>query len=125
MVRDLDFPIEIIAHPIVRESSGLAMSSRNTYLKDEDQDAALSLSRGIANAKELAADRSATVEKIKQSVQQDIEKHQACEVEYIEIVNATSLAVCDNIDSESVILLAVKINNSIRLIDNSFLLASS
>lgn len=122
MVRDLDFPIEIIGHPIVREASGLAMSSRNTYLKDEDQEAALSLSHGIAHAQELAVNGSPAVEKIKDSVRQFIEKHRECEVDYIEIVNAASLAACDTIDSDSVILLAVKINNYIRLIDNSFLL---
>lgn len=122
MVRDLDFPIEIIGHPIVREASGLAMSSRNTYLKDEDKEAGLSLSRGIAYARELAADHSTTVKEIKNSVRQLIEKHRECEVDYIEIVNAISLTACDAIDADSVILLAVKINNYIRLIDNSLLL---
>lgn len=121
MVRDLDFPIEIIGHPIVREASGLAMSSRNTYLKDEDKEAALSLSRGITYARELAAN-STPVKEIKQRVRQFIEKHRECDVDYIEIVNAISLTACDTIDSDSVILLAVKINNYIRLIDNSLLL---
>ena len=125
MVRDLDFPIEIIGQPIIREASGLAMSSRNSYLKDEDQEAALSLSRGIAHAKELAENSSIPVEKIKISVRRFIEKHRECEVDYIEIVNATSLKACDSINSESIILIAVKINNYIRLIDNSTLLPSS
>lgn len=125
MVRDLDFPIEIIAHPIVREASGLAMSSRNSYLKDKDHEAALSLSRGIAHAKELAENPSISVEKIKDSVRKFIDKHRECEVDYIEIVNASSLRACHSINSESIILIAVKINSYIRLIDNSTLLTSS
>lgn len=125
MVRDLDFPIEVIAHPIIREASGLAMSSRNSYLKVEDREAALSLSRGIAHAKELAGNPSIPVEKIKNCVRKFIEKHRECEVDYIEIVNTTSLQACDSINSESIILIAVKINNYIRLIDNSTLLPSS
>lgn len=122
MVCDLDFPIEIIGHPIAREKNGLAMSSRNTYLQEDEMDAALSLSAGIAQAKSLAASQSSAPAEITKRVCQLIEKHPQCEVDYVEIVNGSSLEACESIDPESIILLAVKINKRIRLIDNSTLL---
>ena len=122
MTSDLDFPIKIIGHPIVREKSGLAMSSRNTFLKKEEMAAALSLSQGINKAKELAANPSSTSITIKENVRDLIEQHAECTIDYVEIVNALSLEAMDRIDPESIILLAVKINKRIRLIDNSPLL---
>jgi len=121
MVNDLDFPIEIIGHPIVREASGLAMSSRNTYLKEDEMEAALSLSMSITHAKELATGNRDAVTVIR-SVEKQITRHKECKIDYIEIVNGITLKRCTEIDFESQILLAVKINNRIRLIDNSQLL---
>lgn len=123
MVIDLDFPIDIVGHPIVREASGLAMSSRNTYLQPDEMEAALSLSQSILYAKELARDNR-EVDDIIKAVEQKITRHKECSIDYIEIVNCTNLASCTVIDSESQILLAVKINNRIRLIDNSQLLGN-
>ena len=123
MVIDLDFPIDIIGHPIVREASGLAMSSRNTYLQKNEIAAALSLSQSIAIARELARE-NVDISKIIQAVEQQVTKHKECSIDYIEIVNCQSLSSCSVIDSESQILLAVKINNRIRLIDNSQLLGN-
>ena len=123
MVIDLDFPIDIIGHPIVREASGLAMSSRNTYLQENEMEAALSLSQSITHARELARE-NVDVNGILQAVEQQVTKHKECSIDYIEIVNCQSLSSCAVIDSESQILLAVKINNRIRLIDNSQLLGN-
>ena len=123
MVQDLDFPIEIIGHPIVREASGLAMSSRNTYLREEEMDAALSLSQGVAMATEMARKEEHSAVII-QSVKELITKHPECSIDYIEIVNGSSLLSCDTVDAESQILLAVKINDRIRLLDNSQLLGN-
>jgi pantoate--beta-alanine ligase len=122
MVRDLDFPIEIIGHPIVREKNGLAMSSRNTYLQENEMSAALSLSQSIAAAKQLAeqdGEGKVTVKQVKDLVRNTISVHAACEVDYIEIVNNTTLQSCTRLSEESILVLAVKINNRIRLIDNS------
>ncbi len=123
MVTDLDFPIEIVAHPIVREESGLAMSSRNTYLKDDEMAAALSLSQGIALAKNLVqGDRNVTSKQVKDEVCQNIIRHRECEIDYVEIVDKSTLRSCTHITVDSVLLLAVKINKRIRLIDNSSIL---
>ncbi|MEN8199337.1 MAG: pantoate--beta-alanine ligase [Thermodesulfobacteriota bacterium] len=122
MVRDLDFPVQIIGHPTVREANGLAMSSRNSYLKQDELHAALSLSQGIQLAREMAAhDSSVSAAAVKESVSALILTHPQCTIDYIEIVDQTSLENCDILDSESRLVLAVKINRRVRLIDNALL----
>lgn len=123
MVRDLDFPIEIIGHPIVREQSGLAMSSRNSYLKEDEMDAAHSLSKAIVHVKNLLKlDRSHSPEQVKEEATRIIVSHPQCSIDYVEIVDRTSLQPCDRISLESMLVLAVQINQRIRLIDNSLLI---
>ncbi len=123
MVRDLDFPIEIIGHPIVREESGLAMSSRNTYLKEDEMDAALSLSKSMAHARVLVEKKESIFpDKIKEEVRGIILQHPQCVIDYVEIVDQTSLHSCEQVTAESVLVLAVKINQRVRLIDNSTLI---
>jgi pantoate--beta-alanine ligase len=120
LVRDLDFPIEIVGHPIVREKNGLAMSSRNSYLKKNEMAAALSLSQGIASARKLAREKeNVSVQEIRKNVAGVILSHQECEIDYIEVVDKTTLQSCMNITPDSVLVLAVKINKRIRLLDNS------
>ncbi len=101
MVQDLDFPIEIIGHPIVREKNGLAMSSRNTYLHSDEMNAALSLSQSIGAAqKAIKSDDSlmVTVEGLKELVRKVITEHPACEVDYIEIVDKNTLDFCTHFE---------------------------
>ncbi len=127
MVRDLDFPIKILGHPIVREKSGLAMSSRNSYLEKGEMDAALSLFRSIQKAREFVSKRSAEdvdAAQIKSLVHNVINFHRECEIDYIKVVNDTTLEDCHKITKNSLLVLAVKINNRIRLIDNSILKGS-
>lgn len=127
MVRDFDFPIEIIGHPIVREENGMAMSSRNTYLKADEIDAALSLSQSINDAKEAIQQNSgqrSSVEHIKDLVNKTIIAHHECSVDYIEIVHKSTLKPSLQVDDDSILVLAVKINDRIRLIDNSILIGS-
>ncbi len=122
MVKDLDFPIEIIGHPIVREANGLAMSSRNSYLREEEITAALSLSKSIGHARSLvAADPAVSVAHIITAVKELIHRHRECSVDYVEIVDRLSLAPCSSITADSVLVLAVKINQRVRLLDNSLL----
>ncbi len=125
MVKDLDFPIEIVGHPIIREKNGLAMSSRNTYLKEDEMAAALSLSQGITRARELAGQvGTVTARQIKDAVTGVISRHPLCAIDYVELVDKTSLLACESVNSNSRLLIAVKINNRIRLIDNSTLMES-
>lgn len=125
MVKDLDFPIEIIGHTIVREQSGLAMSSRNTYLKEDEMNAAHSLSEAIAHARHLVAqNENLSPKRIKEEVAEKIVSHPQCTIDYVDIVDRFSLQPCEQINSESVLVLAVKINQRIRLIDNSILVGN-
>ncbi len=123
MVQDLDFPVTIAGHPIIREESGLAMSSRNTYLKEDEMAAALSLSQGIALAKKMVSEkgRAVTAAQIVGGIRELILSHPQCAIDYVEIVNKRSLLACDHVNSDSRLLIAVKINKRIRLIDNSTL----
>jgi len=125
MVRDLDFPIEIIGHAIVREQSGLAMSSRNTYLKEDEMEAAHSLAKAIVQAQHLVGqNKNLSPDQIKEEVTGIILSYPQCTIDYVEILDRSSLQPCERISSESVLVLAVKINQRIRLIDNSTLVGN-
>ena len=127
MVRDFDFPVEIIGHPIVREKNGLAMSSRNTYLKAGEMDAALSLSQSITVARDAvskSSEKKASIEQIRNLVSSTILAHEECSIDYIEIVHKTTLEPSSEVTEESILILAVKINGRVRLIDNSILIGS-
>ncbi|AGF79463.1 pantothenate synthetase [Desulfocapsa sulfexigens DSM 10523] len=127
MVADLDFPIDIIGHPIVREKNGLAMSSRNTYLQKDEIPAALSLSLSITAVKNAIKNNSGqtiTPADLKDIACQIVTEHPECEIDYIEIVDKTTLQVCTHLSEQSLLVMAVKINKRIRLIDNSLLMES-
>ena len=117
MVKDLNMDIQIIGVPTVREQDGLAMSSRNTYLSADERMSALSLSRGLARARELfqQGERSALV--LIATVRQIIEKEKCAAVEYVKVCDIETLQDIDVISQSAVMALAVKIGKA-RLIDN-------
>jgi len=124
MVRDLDVPVEIVAHPTVREESGLAMSSRNSYLLENEMDQALCLYRAIFFAREkvkAAAFPLAAVD-LCEEISGNIEQTPGCVVDYVEIVDEDSLERCETVNKNSRLILAVKVNNKVRLIDNAGLI---
>ena len=117
MVIDLNMDLEIIGMPIVREAEGLAMSSRNVYLKMEERQAALSLSHSLKLAKEMYDRGERDVTAILEKVRKYIEGHPYTNIDYIKICDTTTLKDVGRIERESVLALAVKINKT-RLIDN-------
>lgn len=122
MVRDLNIPVQVIGSPIVREPDGLAMSSRNKYLVGDQRQTALCLSRAIARAKELVRDKQEPVlvaDVVAEA--KSIITSSGAELEYVEIVDRTTLAMQKQVNSESVITVAAKIGGRVRLIDNSAL----
>jgi pantoate--beta-alanine ligase len=127
MAGDLNFNIEIYGHPIVRETDGLAMSSRNSYLTKEERRNALCLYISILHAKELVAKSPAklTVRQLIDEVAQIITTTPGCTVDYIEVVDKDSLLPLEFVENNSLLALAVKINNRVRLIDNSLLASDS
>ncbi len=121
MVRDLDVPVNIVSHPIVREASGLAMSSRNSYLREDEKDKALCLHRAILFAQEKvkAAVQTPSVAALCREIEGNISRVSGCVVDYVEIVDADSLERCETVSANSRLILAVKVNERVRLIDNA------
>jgi pantoate--beta-alanine ligase len=117
MVRDLNFPIEIIGVPTVREADGLALSSRNQYLNTDGRDAAPVLHQAMLRVKELVADGENSVTKLIDAASEVIESAKDARVDYISIVDRENLQPLETLRPNSLIALAVFIGKT-RLIDN-------
>ncbi len=117
MARELDFDLEIISCPIVREKDGLAMSSRNTYLSATERQDALALSRALEHVKVLIANGETQVAVLVQEMRGIIEKSPSAQIDYIQIVDAKTLEGIQILNSDFLVALAVKIGKT-RLIDN-------
>ncbi len=117
MVRELNFPLEIIRVPIVREADGLAMSSRNVYLAPEARQQALVLNRALSEAEEAIRNGERDAVRVKKRMREIIESSPQAQIDYVEIYDAYDLADVQTIDRKSLMALAVKFGNT-RLIDN-------
>lgn len=117
MVADLNFDIEIIGCPIVREEDGLAKSSRNTYLSEEERKASLVLNRSLLKAKSALKEGIKDSGKLVQIISQELNKEPLAKIDYIEIVDSTSLKPVKNIDGPVLVAIAIYIGKT-RLIDN-------
>ena len=119
MVRDLNFPLEIVVAPIVREPDGLAKSSRNVYLSAEERQNALGLSRTLALAADEVANGPCKVETLHPKMVALLEKH-ALRVDYVELMDPETLQPVETVSHGTVALLAVFCGKT-RLIDNRIL----
>jgi len=117
MVRDLNFDIQIIGVPIMREADGLAMSSRNNYLSHEQRKSALSLKKSFDMANKMFSHGEKSSAKIKKSVEKLILSHPHTEIDYIKICHPVTLDEIESVDGESLLALAAKVGKT-RLIDN-------
>nr|WP_320009823.1 pantoate--beta-alanine ligase [uncultured Desulfobulbus sp.] len=122
MVVDLNIPVEIVGHPIVREADGLAMSSRNAYLDPANRQAALSLSTGLAKVREMAAGGERSVAVCATLLKEYIHSFQGTAIDYASFVHADTLESVESIDEKTVLALAVHIDGKVRLIDNGYVL---
>ncbi len=120
MVRDLNFDIEIIGRPIVREPDGLAMSSRNTYLSPEERKSALSLSRSLKIAQDMVAAGETSSAKIIEMVRKEISNEPYTKIDYVQICHPETLVNVDDISDGAFLALAVWVGKT-RLIDNCML----
>ena len=120
MVRDLNWDIEIVAHPIVREHDGLAMSSRNTYLSSEERTKSRCLHKAIQHARTRFAEGITDAGRLKSEIQAFISGTPGVTIDYISLVDKDTLADKEIVDSQSVLALAVRVGGT-RLIDNSFM----
>ncbi len=117
MVADLDLGLEVVAVPTVRESDGLAVSSRNTYLSPEERKAATVLWRSLSAARDRWAKGEARARTLKRVITSTIEKEPLARLDYISVADSNSLEELDTIDRPTLVSLAVWIGKT-RLIDN-------
>ena len=117
MVRDLNFGIEIVGCPIIREEDGLAKSSRNTYLNEKERQAALVLSRSLKEGKALMDAGEKDTSKIRKVITDMIEKEPLAKIDYVEVVDWNTLESVDKVDGPVLTAIAVYIGKT-RLIDN-------
>lgn len=120
MVRDLNFDIEIIGCPIIREDDGLAKSSRNTYLNTEERKAALVLSKSLTKARELIDAGERNVNTVRSCIQDTIAAEPLAKADYVEIVNFDTIKPIEKIEGNILVAIAVYIGKT-RLIDNFIL----
>lgn len=116
VVADLDIPIEIIPCPIVREDDGLALSSRNTYLSEEERKAALCLSKAIFKGEDLAKSGS-SVSEVLSKMKEIISSEKLARIDYISAVDLTTMEDAKDFDGDRLVAIAVFIGKT-RLIDN-------
>ena len=117
MVRDMNFDLEIVVAPIVREPSGLARSSRNAYLSDAERESALALSRALQKLKKLAAEGPRPWKALQRETWIALDRA-GLRTDYVEAVNADTLAPVRKLDKGVVVLLAAYAGKT-RLIDNA------
>ncbi len=117
MVKDLNFGIEIVGCPIIREADGLAKSSRNTYLSSEERKAALCLSRSLNIGKDMINSGETSAAAVVGRIKEEIEKESLAKIDYVEMVDLNQLESLETIQKPLLCAMAVYIGKT-RLIDN-------
>ncbi len=120
MVRDLDFPIEMVICPTVREPDGLAMSSRNRYLSAKERQQALSLSRALQTAQILADHGEHRASALLQTMRAVLEQEPAVRIDYLAVVDPDTLLPLEDVAAGALLAIAAYVGNT-RLIDNVLL----
>lgn len=117
MVKDLNMPLEIVGCPIIREEDGLAKSSRNTYLSEEERKAALVLSRSIALGKKMVEEGEQDSKKVVDAMTVEIQKEPLAKIDYVKMVSLETMQQVETIEGGILTAIAVYIGKT-RLIDN-------
>lgn len=117
MVDDLNIPVEIIGCPTIREKDGLAESSRNVYLNEEERKKAIALWKGLQKIKELIELKNIRDAEILIEEGKKVIESFGVEIQYLEIVDIRTLKKVEKIENDCLICGAIKIGN-VRLIDN-------
>jgi len=122
MVQDLNMSLQLITAPIIREDDGLAMSSRNVYLSEDERREAPLICKSLTEAKKLYDDGERSVQAIKNRVQSILGNGRMIKTEYIEVVDTVRINPLEKIDQPALIAIACRTNESgTRLIDNIIL----
>lgn len=117
MVRDLNFDLEIVGCPIIREEDGLAKSSRNTYLSEKERKAAVILHKGLVKGEEMVSAGEKDVKKVLDAITEIIESEPLARIDYVEAVDFDNIETIDTIEGSVLVAVAVYIGKT-RLIDN-------
>jgi pantoate--beta-alanine ligase len=118
MIKDLNFPIEVIVGDIFRENDGLAMSSRNSYLSSEQREDALLLNRSLLAGRDLKSRGICNIDQIKEEVIATLRQGKSIMLDYVEVVDRETMEPMKEIKpNQTMIVLAAWIDK-IRLIDN-------
>jgi pantoate--beta-alanine ligase len=115
--KDLNLGVEIVAHPTVREPDGLAMSSRNKYLSEEERNSALSLSRSLLAARNMVAEGERRVDVLLAKAKEMIEAEPHTRIQYVQVVDEETVTDIDEVTPKAVMAMAVFVGQA-RLIDN-------
>ena len=119
MITDLNFPIEVVVGPIVREPDGLAMSSRNEYLQPRQREGASCLFRSMQAAKLLVEEKGVTnVERVKSEVMSVLSQNSLVRVNYVEVVDRETMQPEREVESGRSLVVVAAWLNEVRLIDN-------
>lgn len=122
MVRDLNIPVKIVGHPIVREADGLAMSSRNIHLNPANRAAALSLSTALQLARDKVRAGATSAAELAVILETHVLSFPGTAVDYISLIDCETLEPVAVIDERTVLALAIKIDDKVRLIDNGYVI---
>ncbi len=117
MTRDLDFPVEVVVCPTVREADGLAMSSRNAYLSAEERRAATVLFRALSAAKEAFEQGERDADRLRQIMTETVNAEPLAKLQYVSCADYDTLEELENVSGKSLLSMAVFIGKT-RLIDN-------
>jgi pantoate--beta-alanine ligase len=117
MVEDLNMNLEIVGCPIIREEDGLAKSSRNTYLSEEERKAALVLSRAVFHGQKMVADGETDASVVLGEMKQMIEAEPLAKIDYVKAVDGLTMQQITEIKAPALVAMAVYIGKT-RLIDN-------
>ena len=117
MVRDLNFPIDVIVCPIVREADGLAMSSRNKYLEGADRKAATVLFRALSSARDAYESGERDAEVLRGKMKEVLENEPRAQIQYVSCADYDSLEELEVVKGKSLLSMAVILGKT-RLIDN-------
>ena len=117
MVRDLNFPLEVVISPIVRESDGLAMSSRNVYLDPEQRKAATVLYRALSTAKEAYENGERDADQLRRAMKDVLASEPLAQVQYVSCADYDTLEELETVTRKTLLSMAVFVGKT-RLIDN-------
>lgn len=120
LVKDLNYDVRIVGAPIVRDTDGVAMSSRNSYLSSQERESARSLFRGLQEAQQLVWNGSRDANELADHVSSLIHAHPHTKIDYVALCHPETLEAVSQVNEETLMALAVYIGST-RLIDNTVL----